>query len=107
MSEPRPCPFCGEHKDITTWQGVSILSTQECTAVYCAVCRTVGPHADNSEEAIEKWNHRPPEDQALSVLKAVEWSEDVRGESRCPMCHRDKAVGHYHCALGKAIGGKE
>lgn len=62
MSELKPCPFCGEGKNL----GVGEEFLDGCFAVRCFTCG-----AYSKFKAIENWNHRPLEDELAAALEGL------------------------------------
>jgi len=54
MEELKPCPFCG-------CTAVEIFPTlaRGIFAVRCAACHMYGPHSENEDCAVERWNALP------------------------------------------------
>jgi hypothetical protein len=59
----RPCPVCGEDKDLRY--------SKTSQAVECLTCCAMGPLLNTKAEAIAAWNIRPGEDALVGALKAI------------------------------------
>lgn len=57
MSEPLPCPFCGEKPQVTAILGNASV---ECNGRACPVYPSVKCAARLTDEAIARWNKRAP-----------------------------------------------
>jgi len=65
MTEPLPCPFCGEAPDVSNKVIPTLTNEREFTSISCEhVPCNVRPHFSAyvpREQAIERWNTRAPE----------------------------------------------
>ena len=52
MTEPKPCPFCKETKELY----IGDDGVYAYYYVYCARCHACGPSADTKREAVGRWN---------------------------------------------------
>lgn len=64
MEDLKPCPFCGEAKELNT-----IPQHGEWFVGWCSRCDAVGPLALTKELATAAWNKRGPNERALGALE--------------------------------------
>lgn len=63
-----PCPFCHSHHLHLTHSGLTYC-------VVCERCKSMGPHWESLEEAIDRWNQ---------TSRAQSRSDGVASEQRSP-----------------------
>lgn len=76
MSEIKPCPFCGESKDL--WVGRSTENREGWpTYVYCRRCGARGPWVYVKREAMWSWAKN-----SRMIAKNTGWNERMQNECR-------------------------
>ena len=64
--EIKPCPFCGEEKDIEVFPSYGRYFTA------CINCGSESATVESKTEAIEKWNQRPYDFDMPAIVKKVQ-----------------------------------
>jgi len=80
---PKPCPFCG-HEKITCWK------RDDGWAVKCRGCATEINSYVSEKAAIEHWNTRPADLEAVTA---------ERDQAQAELSAIDEALGEFHCPV--------